>query len=149
MGQLTEADDAYKQAIEQAGFGEVAELAQKGRSRIAEAVMRTNAGGAPRMDAVMYCLAAMQHFDAMSEAELRVVVLEIATIGRQGLDVNDPDRRYSLRSMPGDYSGLQLVSYLFVGMRRIAPEYDVGFDLAQEYALAMGLTKERGQFDSI
>ena len=122
-----------------AGFGEAAQAARNGLSRIAEATMRANVGGTVRMDAVMYCLAAMERFDAMPEAEMRQIVLEIATTGLQGLDVNNPDHKYRLRSLPGELTGMQLVSYLYVGTQRVAPEQDIGFDLSREYEVAEGM----------
>lgn len=138
-GESSEADKAYKKAIELAGFGDAAEVAQKGRSRIAQSSFRANGAGAERVDAVMYCLAALERFESMPETEVRQVVLEIAAIGTQGLDVNNPDHTYRLRSLPGQFTGLQLVSYLYVGMQQVAPDSDVGFDLLREYAAARAL----------
>lgn len=138
-GEMAEADEAFKRVIELAGFGDAAEMAQQGRSRIAQSTFHANAAGAERPDAVMYCLAALESFGAMGEAELKAVVLEIATLGQQGLDVNNPDRTHRLRALPGEFTGLQLVSYLYVGMQRIAPGQDVGFDLVREYNIARAL----------
>lgn len=142
-GEMAEADEAYKRAIELAGFGDTAEMAQQGRSRIAHSTFRANAAEAERPDAVMYCLAALESLGSMGEAELREVVLEIATLGQQGLDVNNPDRTHRLRTLPGQFTGLQLVSYLYVGMQRVAPAADVGFDLAREYEAAQSLYEPR------
>lgn len=138
-GELAEADEAYVKAIELAGFGEAAEIAQQGRSRIAESAFRTSGGGPERPDAVMYCVAALECFAIMSEAEVRHVVMEIASLGRQGLDVNNPGHAYRLNSLPGQFTGLQLVSYLYVGSKQIALGADVGFDLSREYEAARSL----------
>ena len=138
-GEMAEADEAYTRVIELSGFGDAAEMAQQGRSRIAQSTFRANAAGAERPDAVMYCLGALESLGSMGEAQLREVVLEIATLGQQGLDVNNPDRTHRLRTLPGQFTGLQLVSYLYVGMQRLYPGQDVGFDLAQEYASAKSL----------
>lgn len=143
-GEMAEADEAYKRAIELTGFGDTAEMAQQGRSRIAQSTFRANAAGAERPDAVMYCLAALETFGSMGEAELRDVVLEIATLGQQGLDVNNPDRTHRLRTMPGEFTGLQLVSYLYVGMRQLSPGVDVGFDLSGEYSVASTINSGTG-----
>lgn len=141
-GEMADADEAYKRAIELAGFGDTAEMAQQGRSRIAQATFHANAAGAERPDAVMYCLAALESFGSMGEAALREVVLEIATLGQQGLDVNNPERTHRLRTLSGQFTGLQLVSYLYVGMQRIEPGQDVGFDLGQEYRTALTLYRQ-------
>lgn len=58
------------------------------------------------MDAVMYCLAALERFAEMPEADVRAVVAEIATVGQRGLDVNNPEHTYRLRSLPGARSPL-------------------------------------------
>lgn len=138
-GEIAEADEAYKRAIELAGFGDIADAAQKARSRIAQATFRANGAGVERMDAVMYCLAALQRFAAMAPAEVQQVVAEIATVGTQGLDVNNPERTHPVRSLDARFTGLQLVSYLYVGMQQLSPGADVGFDLAREYQAAQSL----------
>ena len=38
--------------------------------------------------------------------------------------------------MPGDFSGLQLAAYMFVGLRQIAPDPDPGIDFADEHCMA-------------
>ena len=70
--------------------------------------------------------------DLVSEPDYYVV-------GQRGLDVNNPEHTYRLRSLPGEFTGLQLVSYLYVGRKQIAPDSDVGFDLAREYEAAQAL----------
>ena len=42
-------------------------------------------------------------------------------LGTKGLDVNDPAQKYSLRSLPGQFSGLHLVSIMDVGMKTHRP----------------------------
>jgi hypothetical protein len=93
----------------------------------------------PRMDAVMYCLDALQKFDAMTPEQVQGVTLEIALKGRQGLDTNDPAQQYELQSLDGKFSGLHLVSLMYVGFEQINPGHDVGFDLSQEYETALGM----------
>jgi hypothetical protein len=57
--------------------------------------------------------------------------------GQQGLEINDPSKQYTLHSLEGVFSGLQLVSYMFVGFKRIAPGMDVGIGLSEEYEMAL------------
>jgi hypothetical protein len=40
---------------------------------------------------------------------------------------------YTLRSLPGKFSGMHLVSMMYVGFKIIAPEQDAGIDLSREY----------------
>ena len=131
-----EADRLYTTVIDLQPNSPIAEMARTARSQIAQKHMRGAAGGAPRMDAVMYCIGALEKFERMSEKEVQAVAIEIATLGQQGLDVNNPEARYTLRSLPGDFTGLQLVSYMYVAFQQLAPDHDIGFDLAQEYEMA-------------
>jgi hypothetical protein len=89
-----------------------------------------------RPDAVHYCLDALQRFRDLGEAQTKTITFEIAMLGREGFDINSPEKKYSLKSQPGHFSGLQLVSLMYVGMKFPAPEADVGIDLSKEYALA-------------
>jgi hypothetical protein len=84
-------------------------------------------------------LAALEKFAGMETAQVQAVTFEIAMLGRRGLNVNDAAQRYELASLPGSFSGLQLVSMMYVGFKQIAPEMDVGFDLSQEYDAARQL----------
>lgn len=138
-GDLSTADAAYLRVVELVGFGPMADAAREARGQIAQQVYKNRAGGTERMDAVMYCLAAIERFDAIGEAATSQIVTEVALLGRGGLDVNDSAQQYRLHSLPGRYSGLQLVCMLFVGMRRLQPGVDVGFDLEREYATAMAM----------
>jgi tetratricopeptide (TPR) repeat protein len=137
-GNLEEADSLYQEALAVGQLGPIAELARQARSRIAQRNLRT-AGAAPRMDAVMYCLSALERFEAMTPQEVQSIALEIAILGRQGLQVNDPDVTYTLDSLSGEFTGLHLMSMMYVAFKQIAPEYDIGFDLSQEYQSALQL----------
>ena len=71
------------------------------------------------------------------EPEIEIgIAIGIGLLGQAALDINDPARRYRLRSMPGDFSGLQLAAYMFVGLRQIAQGANPGIDFADEYRLA-------------
>ncbi len=143
--QVAEADDLYQRAIEIDPSSRVAEVARQARTGMARESFREPTGSAPRMDAVMYCLDALEKFEAMTDEQVRAVTLEIALLGRQGLDTNDPAPKYSLRSLPGEFTGLQLVSLLNVGFKRINPGHDMGFDLSKEYETAKQLfTRKKG-----
>ena len=91
----------------------------------------------------MYCLSAIEKFEKMSEEDVKRIGFEIAMKGRGGLDTNDPTPKYQLESLPGDFSGLNLVCYMYVAFQSIAPETDIGFDLSKEYAAAKSLHTER------
>lgn len=140
-GQTTEADAALERTIAIAPLSEDAEQARTIRTRIAQEAMRDRTKGAPRPDAAMYCLSALRLF-AESPDKLQPVTFEITLLGRQGLDMNDPAPKYTLKTLQGQFSGLQLVSYLYVGMKKLAPDADPGIDLAREYDQAFKLMQQ-------
>ena len=62
--------------------------------------------------------------------------LELAMAGRDGFAVHNPDSRYRVKGLEGEFSGLAMVCFLYVAMQRMAPGTDIGFDLAAEYEQA-------------
>jgi len=140
-GNTLEADKAYIKTIELDEFSEVAELARKTRSKIAETAFHSTTPDTPRMDAVMYCLSALQDFEKLTLEQVRNIGLEIALLGTHGIDVNNPDSHYTLKSLPGEFSGLHLLSLQYVAFKKIAPEQNIGFDLSSEYQTALKLFK--------
>lgn len=131
------ADVSLQRVIEIQPYSPIAEMAKKIRSRIAQTNFRKpTGGGALRMDAVMYCLGAMKKFADMTLEQVRSVGFEIATLGMNGINVNDPESEYNLRAVPGTFTGLQLLFYEYAAFRQFAPEIDIGFDVSKEYAEA-------------
>ena len=143
LGEDELADAEFRRALELDEYGPAAEPARQGLSRLAASAFRERMPGSLRMDAVMYLLDALTIFSGMAKKEVERVSFEIAMLGRTGLDVNDPARQYTLKSLPGERSGLQLVCIMYAGMKVIAPEVDAGFDLAAEYEAAMSLFEAR------
>ena len=143
LGEGERADGEYRRTLDLDEYGPAAEPAREGLSRLAASTFRERLPGSPRMDAVMYLLDALTTFRDMARKEVERVTFEIAMLGRTGLDVNDPARQYTLKSLPGERSGLQLVCIMYAGMKVIAPEVDAGFDLAAEYEAAMSLFEAR------
>ncbi len=144
LGRVEEADPHLVKTISLDPLSEIAELARSERSRIAQANLRANAGGGTRPDAVFFCLDALQKFQALGEEQTNTITFEIAMLGRQGLDINDPSKKYTLRSLPGEFTGLHLISLLYTGMQKIAPNTDAGIDLSRELAEAKNLLADQG-----
>ena len=114
-----------------------AERAKAARSAIASRGFRIESIGRTRGDAVMHCLTALEVFEQLAPADALAVVSEIAALGQGGLNVDDSARQYSLTSLAGrQFSGLQLVAMMYVGMKGVDPTADVGFDLSKEYEQA-------------
>lgn len=139
-----EADPILKKVIDLNPLSEIAEMARDARRKIAHETMRADAGGGLRMDAVFYCLGGMKKFREMGAAKMQAVVYEIALLGRGGLDINDPEQKYTLKSLPGQFSGLHLVSLMYTGLKQIDPSLDGGIDLSKEYQAALNLDKMNG-----
>jgi len=133
------ADDAYLKAIDLNAYNDIGDAAKQARTTIAEKIFKERnpeGGSMPRPDAMMYCLDALNKFKNLPIDDVRKITIEIATLGMSGLDVNDPDQKYQIRSLEGHFSGLHLLSIEYVGFKMIDPSVDIGFDLTKEYAAA-------------
>jgi len=137
-GQNEQADQAYVKVLELDRKSQLGMKAEEGRTRIAQVNFRSH-GGALRPDALAYCLGALQRFDGMPRTEIQKISFEIAMLGARGLQVDDPADQYSLQSISGKFSGLQLLCIAYVGFQLIDPSVDLGFDLSAEYAEAKRL----------
>lgn len=60
-------------------------------------------------------------------------------MGQRGIDVNNPNTVYTLRTIPGEFTGLHLMSLMYVAFRQVFLLQDIGFDLSDEYAAALQL----------
>lgn len=89
-----------------------------------------------RPDVMYYCISALNRFRNMPIDDVKNICFEIAMLGQKGLDINDPEKKYTLATMPGSYTGLQLVTYMFVGFKKFAPEVDTGVDFNNEFRSA-------------
>ena len=130
------ADQYYHKVLEMEPPGYLKELAETGLREIAVTTLKSKGF---RMDAVMYMLSALKLFQEEGEDRVREISFEIAMKGSSGLDINNPDKRYSINSLPGEFTGLRLVSYMYAGFKKIAPGQDIGIDLSKEYDMAMKL----------
>ena len=140
LGDLENANKWFRKTLEMDAPPKIQELAKDGLREIA---MKNLKSKGFRADAVFYCLGAINFFKNKSMKEIQDISFEIGLKGRSGLDINDPQRKYQIISMPGTFTGLQLVCYMYVGFRLIAPERDIGIDLSDEYRAALQLVGER------
>jgi len=144
IGEQKEADRIFKKAIDISPYSEISELCRAERTEIAQNIMRATAPSGVRVDVVMYCKAALEKFKKFGLEKTSTITAEIALLGRQGLDINNPDKKYTLNSLDGEFTGLQLVSYMYVGFKKIAPDRDVGIDFSEEYNMALKLFEGEG-----
>lgn len=133
-GEVKAADELFKKVIQADRDAKLTEPAKTARREIALESLKSKGF---RIDAVMYCLGALEHFSSRPRDEIFATVSEIALLGRSGLDINNPDKRYRLNSLEGEFTGLQLLSYMYVGFRIIDENVDIGADLSSEYHAAL------------
>jgi len=136
-----QAADAYKQAIAINPHNDLAEVARSASRRLSQAsIPRSAPPGAPRSDAVEYCVAAIKEFRDRPLDDVKRIAFEIAALGREGIDVNDSAKRYRLDSLPGEFTGLQIVCLMYIGFQMFAPSVDVGINMSMEYSAAVTQT---------
>ena len=88
--------------------------------------------------AVFFFLDSLQRFDGMTPDQIRSLAFEVAMLGREGLDYASPDKKYRLKAFPGEeFSGLQMMCFMYAGFKRVAPEHDLGMDLNDPFLTAL------------
>jgi hypothetical protein len=109
--------------------------------RLAARVLRANADGQPRMDAVTYLSSALEAYRELDPAGQKQLLAEAGAVGQQGLALNNPDPKHHLQHYRGGstVSGLQAACILYVGVQLLLPGQDAGIDLAREYEMAKGM----------
>ncbi len=135
-----EALRVYREVVKRFPDTDIAEVAKKVLNQKARDDLRGVVKDGIRPDAVEYMIAAMKRFSELPRERVGQIVLEIARLGEQGLAINDPSKRYSLKTLDGEFSGLQLLSYMHVGAKLFSPEADTGSGLDREYEVAKGMT---------
>ena len=84
----------------------------------------------------MYITSAIDTFAKLDVAKRQQITLEIALKRQTGLNMNDAEPKYTLKSLPGQFSGMHLISIMYVGMKELDPDMDPGVDLSAEYEAA-------------
>lgn len=136
LGDLAQADEALRAALEQDPYSKIADLIRDARRQLAEREFRASESGSFRFGAVLYCLAALRRFSKLPADKVKQIVAEIGLLGRTGFDLHDATPKYKLKALSGDFTGLQLVAMMFVGFKQIEPGMNIGFDLQNEFELA-------------
>ena len=140
--ELMEADELYTVVIQRWPASDAAEQSRKARTALSHKTLREHAPSGLRMDAVMYITDALKIFAKEGTTRRQQIALEIALKGQSGLDINDPEPKYTLKTLPGNFSGLHLVSIMYAAFRQIDPSMDAGIDLSAEYQTASGAIKK-------
>jgi tetratricopeptide (TPR) repeat protein len=132
----SEADALFTRIIKEHSTSPVVEQAEKARTRLAHKNLKQGAVGGLRLDVVAYITDALRTFEKVGPKDMQRIALEIALKGQTGLDINDPAKQYTLKSLPGEFSGLQLLAIMYAAFQKVDPSADVGADFSAEYAVA-------------
>lgn len=137
-----EADLLYQRLILEHPTSSMAALAEKSRTAFAQKRLKSSSVDGFRPDVMMYILDALKTFQKAGAEKRRKIALEIAILGRSGLDINDPECKYKLKNLPGTFSGLNLLAIMYAAFFQIDPKMKVGADFSAEYAAALNLLKK-------
>ena len=137
LNALEEADELFISLINQFPASPITEFARQGRTQIANKNLRGATAGGIRPDVMMYILGALKTFKKATAKKRQEIAFEIAIKGQSGLDINDPAKKYTLKSLPGKFSGLHLLAIMYAGFKQIDPTLDSGADFDAEYEAAM------------
>ena len=140
-GALTKADPVLKKAIAVSEHSAIADLCREARIEIVRRNLKAAVPRGLRRNAAVFCLAAMETFKEVGRERTQAIAFEIASLASDGLNIRDRTSRFRLRSMPGEFSALQLVVYMWVGLKRVDPKTDPGIDFSREYAFALAVLR--------
>jgi tetratricopeptide (TPR) repeat protein len=144
QNEVAEADAAYRKAIEINPGNQIAESAWRALTRIAKNSFNEAGIGLVRRDAVAYCVSGIEKFSKMRHVEIIRCASEIAAaLAIKGIKVNCRDKSYTLKTMKGSFSALELMCYQFVACKRRGYLSQLWFDLSKEYEAALRIS-ERG-----
>lgn len=136
-----EADQIYKGILSEDPAHAVAEDARRGLTRLAAFALHGGAVGNLRMDAVFYMIDAIKRFRELPPALVGKITLEIAMLGRSGLDTHDTEKRYEIKLLPEEsFSALHLLALMHVGVRQFKADADTGTGLEEEYKAAVAMS---------
>lgn len=139
---FSEAETLFRSIINKHPNHPVSEQAKAGLTRLAHLNLRNQVPGGVRMDAVMYMANALRRFSEMDVPKIGQITMEIARKGETGLKINEPNFRYQLESLDGDFSGLELLCMMHVGLQKLQPGADSGSGLEKEYEAAVDMFGE-------
>ena len=92
----------------------------------------------------MYCLSALEYFKDKDLEEIKKVGVEIGLLGRHGIDPENHDKKYILKSIPDkEFNGLQLLAYMYTAFQVIDPFLDTGMNFKKEYEAAKKLHEKK------
>ena len=137
-----EADALYLRFIEEHPTAPMVAQAERARSAFAQKRLKSRSVGGFRPDVMMYISSALRTFAKEGPKRRQAIALEIAMLGRTGLDINDPEDKYKLKELPGKFSGLHLLAIMYTAFKQIDPAMETGADFGAEYQAALQLQEK-------
>lgn len=104
LNDMENAEKYFKDLLEMPASETIKELAREGLGEIA---FKTLKSSGPRMDVVFYMISALKMFRDMPQKQVQDISFEIALLGRQGFEINDPNKKFRLKTLPGEFTALQ------------------------------------------
>jgi tetratricopeptide (TPR) repeat protein len=138
LNDFENAEKYFKALLDMPAPDNLRELAREGLGEIAFKTLKSQG---PRMDVVLYILSALETFKGKSAQEIKDISFEIGMLGRQGFEINDHTKKFTLRTLPGEFTALQLLSMMYTGFKLLEPGLDIGMDFSEEYGLALKLAQ--------
>ena len=138
---LGDLDSAEKYLKELEKITEVANQATLALKRIEAKRAQINTA------AVDFLSEALQVFAAKPVDSAQQIVDEIAALGRKAVkltvaETKEAEETYTLSSLPGRFTGLQMICYLYAGTKQVGGDVRGLADLAIEYHIAQELHKK-------
>jgi tetratricopeptide (TPR) repeat protein len=148
---VAEADALFRQALRLPPVGELAEKIKNQQRKLADRVMRANAQGMPRMDAVEYLISALQAYRELEPEEQKQLLAEVVALSQRGLAIYDPSQKHTLSHYRGGctVSALEAACVYYAGVQLLLPGQDPGIDLGREYAMARGMAGEGAEVPNV
>ena len=137
-----DADALYQRLVEEHPTSPMVKQAEQSRTAFGHKRLKAGSVGGFRPDVIMYIAGALQTFKRLGPVRRQAIALEIAMLGRSGLDINDPADKYKLKSLPGKFTGLHLLAIMFTAFRQIDPTMETGTDFGAEYQAAVKMHKK-------
>ncbi|MGB5133819.1 MAG: tetratricopeptide repeat protein [Prochlorococcaceae cyanobacterium] len=134
-----EADGLLRRVLELAPRGEIADKARRASQRIADHNLRRSQGDDLRPAVVEGLVQALHIYEAVSPEQRQAVLVEVGAIGEKGLPVNQTLRTYTLETLPGTFTALQLACLIEIGARQVLGMADAGFGFEEELREALRL----------
>lgn len=136
LGRSDESEVHYRMAVQADGPEQLVDLAKARLTEKSEKALRSSGDVQP--DVVQYMKDALERFKSMDVTQIQNLALELAVLGNKGININDPTRKYQIQSWSGEYTGLHLISIMYVAFQQFAPDTDIGIDLSKEHQIALG-----------